>query len=99
MRFEAWAGVFPPSGEGAYDVVPRVLRTEFVERWHGRVDEARAHAEELRTEVMDVVARRAAHELVPFTGQTAGLVHEVLPAGEIVERMVREAETVIDALR
>ena len=33
-----------------------------------------------------------AHELVRFTGQTAGLVRDVLPAGEIVRRMVAEAE-------
>lgn len=29
--------------------------------------------------------------LTPFTGQTAGLVGEVLPAGEIVRRMAAEA--------
>jgi len=45
---------------------------------------------------MAVVARRAPHELVPFTGQTAGLVREVLPAGEIVERMVSEAEEALE---
>jgi nitronate monooxygenase/enoyl-[acyl-carrier protein] reductase II len=35
-------------------------------------------------------------DFVPFTGQSAGLVHEILPAGEIVRRLVRGAE---DALR
>jgi len=30
--------------------------------------------------------------LLPFTGQTAGLVHEVLPAHEIVRAMIDEAE-------
>lgn len=98
VRFEAWSGIFPSGGEGTYDVVPRLLRTPFVERWQGRDDEARAHADELRGEVMDVVARRAPHEIVPFTGQTAGLVHDVLPAGEIVVRMVREAEAVLEGL-
>jgi len=29
---------------------------------------------------------------LPFTGQTAGMVHDILPAREIVERMVSEAE-------
>jgi nitronate monooxygenase/enoyl-[acyl-carrier protein] reductase II len=32
------------------------------------------------------------HELVPFTGQTAGMIHDVLPAAEIVRGMVSEAE-------
>ena len=31
------------------------------------------------------------HELVPFGGQTAGLIRRVVPAREIVETMVREA--------
>ncbi len=30
--------------------------------------------------------------MLPFTGQTAGLVRDVLPAKEIVERIVAEAE-------
>jgi enoyl-[acyl-carrier protein] reductase II len=95
VRFEAWSEFFPSGGESAYDVVPRVLRTAFVDRWQGRPEEARAQAEDLRSEIMAVVARRAPHELVPFTGQTAGLVHEVLPAGEIVAQMVSEAEEVL----
>jgi hypothetical protein len=32
------------------------------------------------------------HELLPFTGRSAGLVHDILPAGELVVRMVSEAE-------
>lgn len=96
VRFEAWSEFFPPGGESAYRVVPRVLRTAFVDRWQGRREEARAQAEDLRSEIMAVVARRAPHELVPFTGQTAGLVHEVLPAAEIVTRMISQAEEVLD---
>jgi NAD(P)H-dependent flavin oxidoreductase YrpB (nitropropane dioxygenase family) len=33
----------------------------------------------------------ALHELVPFAGQTAGLVHSVLPVRDIVDGMVRDA--------
>jgi NAD(P)H-dependent flavin oxidoreductase YrpB (nitropropane dioxygenase family) len=32
------------------------------------------------------------HEYLPFTGQSVGLVTEVLPAAEIVRRVVEEAE-------
>ena len=76
-------------------MVPRVLRTPFVDRWQSHPEEARARAEDLRSEIMGVVARRAPHELVPFTGQTAGLVRDVLPAAEIVVRMIGEAEKVL----
>lgn len=95
IRFEAWKEIFPPAGGGTYETVPRVMRTPFVEEWQRRSGEARGEAERLRDEVMSAVRRRKPHELVPFTGQTAGLVREVLPAAEIVRGMVGEAERAI----
>jgi enoyl-[acyl-carrier protein] reductase II len=92
IRFEAWKQIFPPAGGGAYETVPRVMRTPFVEEWQRRSGEARREAERLRSEIASVVRQRKPHELVPFTGQTAGLVHEVLPAAQIVLEMVDEAE-------
>ena len=92
VRFEAWEGIFPPAGGGAYATVPRVLRTPFVEEWSGRTREASKEAEPAAGEVLSAIRGRTTHELLPFTGQTAGMVHEVSPAGEIVERMVAEAE-------
>ena len=92
VRFEAWEAIFPPAGGGAYATVPRVLRTPFVEEWLGRTQEARREAERLRDEVLSAIRGRTTHELLPFTGQTAGMVHDILPAKEIVERMVAEAE-------
>ena len=35
-------------------------------------------------------------ELLPFTGQTAGLIREILPAGEIVPRTVAQAEEALE---
>jgi enoyl-[acyl-carrier protein] reductase II len=92
VRFETWCEFFPPVREPAYDVVPRVLRTPFVERWLKRPDQARANAAQVRAEIMAAVARRCPQELAPFAGQTAGLVADVLPAGEIVARLIAEAE-------
>jgi enoyl-[acyl-carrier protein] reductase II len=37
------------------------------------------------------------HEMTPFTGQTAGLIRELLPAAEIVRRLVSEAEEALAA--
>ena len=92
MRFEAWEGIFPPAEGGAYATVPRVLRTPFVEEWSGRTREARLEAGRLREEVLSAIRERTTHELLPFTGQTAGMVHDVLPTSKIVQRMVAEAE-------
>jgi len=85
--------VFPrPSRDGGYGTLPRVLRTPFFEEWNRRGDEVEREAEWLGGELVAAIRRGRGHELVTFTGQTAGLIHEVLPAGEIVRRMVAGAE-------
>jgi nitronate monooxygenase/enoyl-[acyl-carrier protein] reductase II len=91
VRFEAWAGIFPPAGT-AYATVPRVLPTPFVREWSGRMEAVREEADRLRDEVRSAIQGRTTHRLLPFTGQTTGMVRDVLPAREIVERMVAEAE-------
>ena len=92
VRFDAWEGIFPPAGGGAYAMVPRVLPTPFVREWSGRTEEARIETQRLRDEIRSAIRERTTHELLPFTGQTAGMVRDILPAKEIVERMVSEAE-------
>jgi enoyl-[acyl-carrier protein] reductase II len=92
VRLEQWADLFPTEAEGAYAVVPRSLRTEFVDRMRADPDGARERADELRAQVIEAVTTRAPHDLVPFTGQTAGMIRETLPAAEIVRRMASEAE-------
>jgi nitronate monooxygenase/enoyl-[acyl-carrier protein] reductase II len=92
VRFATWKAFMPPTRAGAYDVVPRVLSTPFIETWQDRPAEAEVQAEQLRGEIFGALQAGRAHELVPFTGQTAGLVDEILPAAEIVRRIVTEAE-------
>lgn len=89
VRFEAWSAIMPPSP--GYGVVPRVVRTDFVDEWQGRLEEAGAQAAELRGQIMSSVREGRPHELTPFGGQTAGLIDEVLPAAEIVRRMAEDA--------
>jgi nitronate monooxygenase/enoyl-[acyl-carrier protein] reductase II len=95
VRFEAWGAIMPPS-EGGYDVVPRVIRTDFVAAWEGRHEEAGRRAESLRGEIMAVVRERRPHELTPFSGQSAGLVHDILPAAEILRTLARDAELALE---
>jgi enoyl-[acyl-carrier protein] reductase II len=79
----------PPS---AYDVVPRVLRTSFIEEWQYRRDDARREAARLRNELITGIQQGRMYEYLPFTGQTAGMIQDILPAAEIVRRLVAEAE-------
>jgi enoyl-[acyl-carrier protein] reductase II len=91
VRFATWSAIMP-SRPGGYDVVPRVIRTEFVAAWEGRPAEAAEQADRLRGEIMASIEQGRPHSLTPFTGQTTGLIHDVRPAAEIVRSMVAEAE-------
>jgi enoyl-[acyl-carrier protein] reductase II len=95
VRFETWGAIMPPPPPGAYEVVPRVIRTEFVGEWESRAGDAAAEAERLRGEIMGAVTGGRTHELVPFSGQSVGLIKDVQPAAKIVQNMVAEAERVV----
>jgi enoyl-[acyl-carrier protein] reductase II len=85
----------PPPSPGAFEVAPRVLRTPFIQQWLGRDEEVARQREELVGELTAAMGEGQAHRLLPITGEVAGMVKEILPAGEIVRRMVAEAETTI----
>jgi nitronate monooxygenase/enoyl-[acyl-carrier protein] reductase II len=65
---------------------PRALRTELVrqlEQDPGSVDPA-----EIGPRLLAAVRAGGGHDLLPFTGQSAALVHDIVPAGDLVARLV-----------
>jgi hypothetical protein len=72
-----------------------VLRTSFVQRWLGRDDEVAREREGLAAALAAAMRDGRAHELLSITGEIAGMVTEILPAGEIVRRMVGDAEAAL----
>lgn len=86
--------IFPPPA-GNYDVSPRSLRTPFLDDWQQRKDDARQEAERLRNELVKAIQSGDLYDYAPFTGQTAGAIHDILPAAEIIRRLVTEAEKVL----
>jgi nitronate monooxygenase/enoyl-[acyl-carrier protein] reductase II len=96
VKVEGWTdlmGFHPPLAAmgGAYGAVPRALRTPFLDAWLQGRDDATRDVEPLRVEVQAAVRGRLT-ELLPLAGQTAGMIQAVLPAAEIVRRIVTEAE-------
>jgi len=94
-KIEFAEAVFPPAGPGGYSASPRVLKTPFVEKWNAHKSEIGPQAGRLGKEMLAAVRDGRGHEYVPFTGQSTGLVHEIFPAGEIVRRMVADAEEIL----
>ena len=95
VRLDRWFEVFPRAGDRSFDIAPRSLRTPFIAQWHAHPEEARRDAERIQGEIIGGLRAGRFQEYTPFTGQTAGLIHEVLPAAVIVRRLVAEAEAAL----
>lgn len=73
----------------------RVRRNRFVERWAGREWEVRQRRDEISRAVADARRRDDNEEYTLGTGQTAGLISEIKPAGQIVREIAQDAERII----
>jgi enoyl-[acyl-carrier protein] reductase II len=85
--------VLPPYNRDGARVEPRALQTPLIAqlRDHPEWLDPATVGPRLRAAVM---AGRG-DEYLPFAGQSVGLIDEVLPAAEIVRRVVAEAEAVL----
>ncbi|AIF82615.1 2-nitropropane dioxygenase-like enzyme [Candidatus Nitrososphaera evergladensis SR1] len=92
--------VFPVANPDAYgEIAPRALRTRFIEEWNIKSGEAKSQAPQLRSTILTGIKEGRSHELVPFSGQSAGLIRNVLPAKEIITNIMNEAEERIRSLK
>lgn len=75
----------------------RAKRNRFIERWAGREWDLRGHRVEVFAQIQN--ARKAGDsDEVPLSyGQDAGLINDILPVGEIIRRIAREAENILTA--
>jgi nitronate monooxygenase len=77
----------------------RALRNSFTTRWHGREEDLRTHLSSAAVELREALERGDYSEAYIYAGQAAGLVNDLLPAGELVERLAAEAEERLGACR
>jgi enoyl-[acyl-carrier protein] reductase II len=89
--------VLPPYNRPGSRVEPRALRTPLIAQLQSHpewIDPVR-----IGPRLREAVTEGRGHEYLPFAGQSAGLVHDILPAAEIVERVVAEAEAALAGVR
>jgi NAD(P)H-dependent flavin oxidoreductase YrpB (nitropropane dioxygenase family) len=73
----------------------RSRRNRFIDRWAGREWALRRDRAQALASVQAARKSGDVNEAVLSMGQDAGLIHEILPAGEIVRRIAREAEQIL----
>src|SRR5437870_10689431 len=81
---QVWPGAFA-----------RVLRTQFIQEWLGREGEVRQRRIELLQRIQRAREQGDVANGSLLIGQDAGLIDSIEPAGSIVERVVRDAETIL----
>jgi enoyl-[acyl-carrier protein] reductase II len=84
--------VLPPYSRPGSTVEPRALSTPLIEQLRAHPDWVDPSA--VGPRIREAVLAGRGDEYLPFTGQSAGLIDEVLPAAEIVRRVVAQAEAV-----
>jgi NAD(P)H-dependent flavin oxidoreductase YrpB (nitropropane dioxygenase family) len=73
----------------------RAQRNAFIARWAGREWELRARQPEVSAALERARETGDVDNAPLLIGQDAGLIHDIPPAGEIVERIVAEAEALL----
>jgi nitronate monooxygenase len=76
-----------------YDI--RAMRSATIDRWFGKEDELRANVAAEGPRYADAAAKGDAKIVSPIVGEAVGLIHNVAPADQIVQSMVREAEEIL----
>jgi NAD(P)H-dependent flavin oxidoreductase YrpB (nitropropane dioxygenase family) len=76
----------------------RVWRNSFIAEWSGREAELRRRRGEVQRQLAASRAAGDADQVPLLFGQDAGLIRELLPAGEVVRRMVDEAKAILRVL-
>ena len=70
----------------------RVLQNAFTDRWHGDLDGLLADAKQQSADWMEAWQAGDVRTANTFVGEATGMIESILPAGEIIEAIVAQAE-------
>ena len=72
---------------------PRALRTALIDQLES--DPESVDGKSIGPSLLADIRAGGGHDRLPFTGQSAGLVHDIAPAAEIMARLIEETETAL----
>jgi nitronate monooxygenase len=73
----------------------RALANAFVQRWHGKEEALLAGLKDAQAEFADAWKRLDFATAHIYAGQSAGLVNEIVPAGDLVRSLMSGAEATL----
>ena len=79
------------------DITGRALRNDFTARWHDREQELSALLDGEKVRYQDAAAQGDVDTAVVFAGEGVDLIDDIPAAGDIVARLVNEAERALTA--
>jgi nitronate monooxygenase/enoyl-[acyl-carrier protein] reductase II len=91
--------IIPLPGTAGFKTVLRSLPTAFLSEWSDKRDHARGERDRLRHQIVSTTQAGRRHECLLTAGQTAGGIKEILTVGEIMRRLVAEAEATLVRMR
>ena len=95
MKADVFNDVRPLPGTAGYGTVLRSLHTAFLDEWSGKRERARRERDHLKSQIATAAQAGRQHEFVLTAGQTVGGINEVLPVGEIIRRLVNQADAAL----
>jgi enoyl-[acyl-carrier protein] reductase II len=95
IKFEVWKDIFPPL-PGQYPTIPRTLKSPFIDKWLAHREDVKMESETIQKQIITAMQQGKFGELMPFAGQTVGMINEILPASVIVQRLVSEAQKALE---
>ena len=79
-------------------IAARAIRNAFLDRWLGREEEVRRLGNVLGDQLREARRRDDPAEMNLLAGEVVGLIHDLPSAASIVERIVKEAESLLPQL-
>jgi enoyl-[acyl-carrier protein] reductase II len=95
IKVDVLNDISPLPGTAGYQTVLRSLPTQFLTEWSAKREEAQRQRERLRAQIVSTTQAGRQHECLLTAGQTAGGIKEILPVGEIMQRLVAETEVAL----
>lgn len=95
IKADALNAINPQPGTVGYGTVLRALRSQFLEEWNAKLEQAASERERLRGEMAASTREGRRNETIAGAGQTAGGIRDVRPVAEIIASLVQEAEAAL----